>query len=295
MKTCTVEYHKNCIEMTSGDFRIAVTTEVGPRVIGGWIGDSDNIFKVLPDEAMENIGNGFKLYGGHRLWHSPEAAPRSYAPDNAPVIVTEIENGFEFANEPEESTGIQKSIAIEAIDGVFRLSHRLTNWGAWPVTLAPWALSVMAPGGMAIIPQFRDLEADPYTPDRQIVFWPYSSPNDPRIVYGHDYFCLKQDENSTSACKLGFNCDEGWVGYVNKGSALIKYFEPADNAAYPDLGCNVETYSCSRFCEIETLAPLFELEPEEECEHVEIWQAIDNLPDIKTVEDIKEFIEPQLL
>ena len=295
METCSVDYHHNCLVMTSGDFRIAVTTAVGPRIIGGWIGDSDNIFKVLPDEPLTHIGNGFKLYGGHRLWHAPEAAPRSYAPDNAPVIVTEVENGYEFANEPEPSTGIQKSIAIEAIDNGFRLTHRLSNTGPWTVTLAPWALSVMAPGGMAIIPQLRDLSANPYAADRQIVYWPYSSPADPRIVYGDKYICLRQDPAATSPCKLGFNADEGWIGYVNHGTALIKYFEPIDDAEYPDGGCSVETYSCDRFCEIETLAPLFELDPEEECEHVEFWQGIAGLPDIKTVDDIEAFIEPQLL
>lgn len=295
METCSVSFHKNCLVMKSGDFKIAVTTEVGPRVIGGWVGNSDNIFAVLPDEPMAAIGNGFKLYGGHRLWHSPEAAPRSYVPDNAPVIVTEIENGFEFANEPEVGTGIQKSIAIEAIDNGFRLTHRLLNTGPWPVTLAPWALSVMAPGGMAVIPQLRDPDANPYAPDRQLVYWPYSSPADPRLIYGDKYFCLKQDPNSTTACKVGFNCDEGWIGYVNHGTALIKYFEPADDAQYPDWGCSIETYSCNRFCEIETLAPLYELEPEDECAHVEFWQGITGLPEILTPEDVDRFIEPQLL
>ena len=153
----------------------------------------------------------------------------------------------------------------------------------------------MAPGGMAIIPQLRDLSANPYAADRQIVYWPYSSPADPRIVYGDKYICLRQDPAATSPCKLGFNADEGWIGYVNHGTALIKYFEPIDDAEYPDGGCSVETYSCDRFCEIETLAPLFELDPEEECEHVEFWQGIAGLPDIKTVDDIEAFIEPQLI
>ena len=32
------------------------------------------------------------------------------------------------------------------------LTHRLTNVGQKPTDLAPWALTVMAPGGVEIIP-----------------------------------------------------------------------------------------------------------------------------------------------
>ncbi len=295
MKTTTVDVHKNCIELTNGNFRIAVTTEVGPRVIGGWIGNSDNIFRVLP--VSDGGKDEFQLYGGHRLWHSPEAKPRSYIPDNTPVIVSEVTNGFEFTAVPEAPTGIQKSVIIETIDSGFRLTHKLTNCGSWPVTLAPWALSIMAPGGMAILPQTRDLDANPFAPDRRLVLWPYASYADPRLVYGDNYICLKQDSAAEKPCKIGMNADEGWIGYVNKGNALIKYFEVFDDKdmEYPDFGCNVESYSCNRFCEIETVAPLYELQPEEECEHVEFWQGIADLPEITSEADIAKYIEPQLL
>ena len=49
MKKVTFEGWKNCIEMTSGDFRIIITTEIGPRVMGGFVGNSANIFNVDPE------------------------------------------------------------------------------------------------------------------------------------------------------------------------------------------------------------------------------------------------------
>jgi len=297
MKTCTVEFHKKCVEMKSGDFRIAVTTEIGPRIIGGWIGKSDNIFAVLPAEPATKIGNGFINYGGHRLWTSPEAAPRSYDPDSRPVIVTKLDDGYEFASEPDPATGIQKSIIIDPIDEGFRVIHRLTNTTLWPITLAPWALSVMAPGGMAIIPQYRDIKANPYAPDRQLVLWPYTSYADKRLTYGDNYFLFKHDAASKTPAKIGFNADEGWIGYVNKGVALIKYFDVNDQSEveYPDRGCNVESYNCSSFVEIETVAPLYELQPGDECEHIEYWQGISGLPEIKNERDVKKYIEPKLI
>lgn len=299
MKTVTFGKHRNCIELESGIFRILVTTEVGPRVIGGFIDGSDNIFVTLPNRAMPKIGTGFKLYGGHRLWHSPEAAPRSYAPDNDPVEVIELGGGaIAFSNPPEELTGIQKSIIIEPIDdNGFKLTHRLVNCGVWPVTLAPWGLSMMAPGGTAIIPQYREPDGYPYAPDRTLVMWAYSSFTDPRLCIGDDYILLKQDPSATTACKIGFNADEGWIGYANKGVALIKYFDVFDGYEfqYPDRGCNVESYTCAEFCEIETVAPLYELAPDEDCEHVEYWQGLSGLPEISTVEDVAEHIEPLLI
>mgnify|MGYP006983355455 FL=1 len=298
MKKCSVGTHKNCVELVSGDFRIAVTTAVGPRVIGGFIGKSDNIFKVLPNREMKGVKTGFKLYGGHRLWHSPEAAPRSYAADNEPVRVTETEDGVLFENDPEGLTGIQKSILIESLgENQFRLTHVLRNCNQWDIALAPWALSVMAPGGMAVIPQARDPQGYPYAPDRSLTLWAYSTYADPRIVYGDKYIGLKQDPAATGPCKIGFNADEGWIGYVNGGVALVKYFDVYDRNEYeyPDNGCNVESYSCADFCEIETVAPLYTLAPGDECEHVEVWQGIAGLPAINNEADIVKHIEPKLL
>ena len=275
MKKCSVGTHKNCVELVSGDFRIAVTTAVGPRVIGGFIGKSDNIFKVLPNREMKGIKTGFKLYGGHRLWHSPEAAPRSYAADNEPVRVTETEDGVLFENDPEGLTGIQKSILIESLgENQFRLTHVLRNCNQWDIALAPWALSVMAPGGMAVIPQARDPQGYPYAPNRSLTLWAYSTYADPRIVYGDKY-----------------------IGYVNGGVALVKYFDVYDRNEYeyPDNGCNVESYSCADFCEIETVAPLYTLAPGDECEHVEVWQGIAGLPAINNEADIVKRLEPKLL
>ena len=298
MKTCDVGIYRNCLEITNGSFRLAVTTDFGPRIIGGFINDGPNIFKVLPNLPMPGIGTGFILYGGHRLWHAPQAIPRTYAPDNAPVEVLETEDGFEFISEVEELTGIRKSMLIElGDDSTFQVTHRLTNCGSWPVTLAPWALSVMAPGGLAVIPQYRSSEADICTPDRSLVLWPNSSFNDPRLIFSDNYICLKQDPNCDRACKIGFNSEDGWIGYVNQGYALIKYFEPfaGNDVKYPDRGCNVEAYSCADFCEIETVAPLYELPPDDHCEHVERWQGIFDLPDLYTVGDVEDYLEPLLL
>ncbi|MFA4944254.1 MAG: hypothetical protein WC789_06085 [Lentisphaeria bacterium] len=291
-----VEYIKDCVVLVSGAFKLAITTQVGPRIIGGWLKGGENLFRVMPDAPVENCDTGFKLYGGHRLWHAPEAMPRSYAPDNAPVTVRETCDGVEFSSGVEPLTGIEKSIIIEPLGNErFRVAHRLVNRNAWEVELAPWALSVMAPGGMAVIPQKRSRgpAADRFTSDRSLVAWSYTDLNDPRLTLGKDYIFLRQDAKAKEACKIGFNAESGWVAYVNAGTALVKCFETFD-AQYPDNGCNVESYSCKEFCEIETLAPMHTLEPGEAAEHIEYWLGLANLPAIKSEADVKKHLEPAI-
>lgn len=298
MNFCTVGNYPNCLEVNNGSFRLAVSVDFGPRILGAFVDDGPNMLKVMPNLSMPEANNGFTLYGGHRLWHSPEAMPRTYAPDNMPVAVREIEDGYEFECETEPLTGIRKSLLLElGEDSTFHITHRLTNCGLWPVTLAPWAITMMAPGGLAIIPQLRAAESDQYTPDRALVLWPYANFNDPRLFFGDNYICLRQDPTFDSPCKIGFSSDGDWIGYANQGYALIKYFEPflGPEIRYPDRGCNVASYCNADFCEIESMAPLYELTPGEHCEHVEHWQGIFDLPDLYSIGDIEEYLEPMLL
>ena len=293
LKRTTVESHKSCVELTSGKFTLAVTTKVGPRIIGGFVNKSKNIFRVMPSEDLPGCTTGFKLYGGHRLWHAPEAMPRTYAPDNEPVTVSETVDGIEFSSGIEALTGLEKNISIDALGNErFRVTHRLINRNQWQIQIAPWALSVMAQGGMAVIPQQHSKKADPFAVDRSLNIWPYTDLRDPRLTIGSDYIFLRQDPKIKRACKIGFNAEEGWVAYVNAGVALVKYFEHFVDAAYPDNGCSVESYSCADFCEIETVAPLYDLEPGETAEHVELWQGLYGLPAITTEEDVREHLGP---
>ena len=288
---------KNCAEMRVGDFRIAVTTEVGPRVIGCFIGDDDNMFAVLPKKYYNNRCK-FKLYGGHRLWHSPEDFPRCYEGDNDPVTVTELETGLEFSNPAEPNTGIRKKIMIEPLpNGMFIVTHTLTNCNMWPIELAPWALSVMAPGGMAVIPQYRDEEGDPYKPDRNLQLWPYCSYADSRLKMGDKYFFLKQDSKNKKSFKLGTNNMAGWIAYVRNGKAFVKYFDVMDECEgdYPDNGCSTEAFTNNEFCEIETLGVLETLEPGDSTQHVEYWQGISGLPEIKNEADFDKYVLPHIL
>ncbi len=278
----------NCVEMQSGDFKILVTTNIGPRIIGGFLKNSDNIFYVDEKTAGDKGGDEWKIYGGHRLWTAPEAKPRAYEPDNFEVHVEELEDGISFSSGTDKRTGMHKTIIIKSLgDNKFDVIHKIKNKSAWDIELAAWALSVMAPGGVAITPQPQgDTEA--LLPNRYLTIWPYTNMADPRVAWGDKYVLLRQDSNAATAFKFGMNCENGWLAYVNKGIALIKSFDHIVDAEYPDNGCSIEIYSCAQMCEIETLSPLYLLAPNEEIVHTERFRATSGIGEIKNEADAAE-------
>ncbi len=286
MTTTSIGQYDNCVQLESGKFSIAITQDFGPRVIGGSIDGSDNIFAVFPPEAMHE--SGFCLYGGHRLWHSPEVSPRTYAPDNDPVEVEELEDGGLSITRFEEENRLHKNITIRALgDEQFNVCHTIVNRNQWAIELAPWALSVMAPGGKAIIPQLHEEDANPYAADRRINFWPYAQLNDPRFSLTQDFYILRQNTSAQTPFKLGCSCPLGWIAYVNGSTAFVKKVDYDPNATYPDHGSSIETYSCNRFLEIETVGKLVALQPNEEAVHVEVWQGLSGLGATETDDEIK--------
>ena len=52
--------------------QLLVLADVGPRIIWYGFDEGENILhEVVPDAGLRG-GNQFRLYGGHRLWVSPE-------------------------------------------------------------------------------------------------------------------------------------------------------------------------------------------------------------------------------
>ena len=275
MKKVEFEGWKNCIELKSGDFRIIVTTDVGPRIIGGFLGKNPkNIFNVDPKLAGKTGGEKWVNYGGHRIWHSPEDPERTYMPDNGPVQVVKLGNdGVSFVFEEPETTGITKTIDIFPLgDNSFRIEHGIENNGVWPVECAVWAISVMAPGGTAVVPQNRETKG--LLPSKFISVWPYTDMQDKRITWGAKYVLVKQESGRTvKPMKIGLNCEEGWISYINNGIAFIKTVDFCADERYPDNNCNVEVYTCKDMLEAETLGPLTLLQPGDKVVHEEFWHA----------------------
>ena len=84
--------------------------------------------------------------------------PFTYHLDNDPVEHEQIGPGaVRFTPPPESGTGFQKQIdiALNTEDDSVKVTHRVTNVATEARIVAPWALSVMAAGGIEVIPQPR--------------------------------------------------------------------------------------------------------------------------------------------
>ncbi len=272
METVAYEGWQDCVRLSNDQIELIITTAIGPRVIHcGFIG-GQNLFGVMEDTKGLTGGDEWRLYGGHRLWHSPEEKPRSYYPDNAPVGVAEIDGAIRLTQAIEPSTLVQKEMEISLLgsgNGA-RVVHRITNLGLWAIELAPWALTVMARGGEAIVPQPQG-EFDSLLPNRRLTLWPYTNMSDPRLTWGEKYIRMRQDAGMERRCKFGLSAEDGWLAYVLHGEMFVKRFEYDLYAEYPDWGCAIELFTNDQILEVETLGPLTILEPGDTVEHEERW------------------------
>jgi hypothetical protein len=287
----------NCFKLSNRAIELIVTSDVGPRIIRLATKGGQNLFKEFDDMVGRTGGDEWRIYGGHRLWHSPEAKPRSYCPDNSPVAVKETADGLRVTQDTEPATGIQKQIdvALDAARPHARITHRLINRGPWPVTLAPWALSVMAQGGTAIIPQAPYVSHEEcLVPARPLVLWPYTNMSDERWTWGRKFIQLRQDPKARRPQKVGIGLTDGWVAYALKRQLFLKRFKHIPNAAYPDFGCSFETFTNAEMLEVETLGPLTTLEPGKAVQHVEHWFVFDGVAPGRSEAGIARALTPIL-
>ncbi len=287
----------NCVKLSNGKIDLVITTDVGPRIIHVSAAGGENLFKVYDAMAGQTGGGAWKIYGGHRLWHAPEVAPRTYAPDNAPVKAKETKKGARINQPVEPTTGIEKQIDVALVDGraAAVVTHKLTNRGCWPIELAPWALSVMDVGGKVILPMPpRGTHPECLLPANTLTLWPYTDMRDARWTWGFKYVMLQQDAASKLPQKAGVMVPDGWVACAVKGCLFVKQFDFAPGATYPDRGCSVETFTNHEMIEMETVGPLVTLAPGESVEHVERWSVFTGVAAPMTDDEADRLVLPLL-
>lgn len=275
METVTYLSLPDCRRLSNGEVELVVTAGVGPRVLRYAFTGGENVFGEYPEAAVQTEWGVWKPWGGHRLWAAPEASPRSYSPDDAPLEVTELGAlSASFVQPADPRTGLAKEMLVELEpegSGV-RVLHRIINRGAWALELAPWALTIMRPGGEVIIPQ------EPFGPHpefllpaRPLVLWPYTDLTDARLSLGRRLIRVRPDEANSAPQKIGLLNKQGWAAYLVRGELFVKTYAYAEGAAYPDYNCNTQVFTAGPFVELESLAPLTRLEPGGVAEHEERW------------------------
>jgi hypothetical protein len=252
------------IEYLTGALRITGLTPVGKANMLADLSDLPPISTPFGD---------FYFRGGHRLWHSPEAMPRTYIPDAGNLTIREVRDGVVLESATEPGSGIRKRIEIELAPDKpsVKLTHTLFNDGLWEVELAPWAITQLRLGGTAILPMpVGNVDAAGLLSNRQLSLWPYTRINDPRLQL-NDSYMLFRAEALLPPFKIGYPNPHGWVAYWLDGILFRKTFDPHPELTHPDNNCNTEIYCNDRFIELESLAPLTRLLPGATVSHEETW------------------------
>ena len=272
-----------CLFLSDGKTELLVTLDLGPRVIryalcGGnnvFFEDLDRAFTAGNAEVQAAFGAGEKwfIYGGHRLWTSPESMPYSYYPDNTGVAYELTENGACFTPPAQRVNDVQMQVAVAFMDdGKVKVSHKVTVVGQSTREFAVWCISAMAPGGYSIIPQNR--RDTGLLPNRTISVWPTANMGGDWLRFGEEYITLSHEPKLPRSFKMGLDLEAGKVCYINNGVAFVKRYEHQLSARYPDNGCSYETYFNNMFFECESLGPLAHVTPGESISHEETWELL---------------------
>lgn len=282
------------VRLSNDQVELIITQDVGPRIARfGFVGEQ-NLFAEIEGHQGGTGEDEWLLRGGHRLWAAPEVKPDTYELDNSPVQIEEIEGGVRTRQDVGPLTGLLKTmdIGLASDSNQVTILHTLQNANQKPVKVAPWSLSVMAPGGMCVIPLPPKIaHPDRLTHNQEWSLWGYTDMSDSRWTWGSRYVFFEQDENKGPA-KIGMAHREGWVGYLLGEFLLVKRFEWLTGAEYPDGGVNFETFSNEEMLEVESLGALKTLEPDESVSHEEQWELYRHVPRIDTEDDVDKHVMP---
>ena len=282
--------HSTIANLDNGHVRVEYLLDAGPRISGIYLAGSNENQLARVDLRVPTPHGDYVFRGGHRLWYAPESFPRTYMPDNAPIIVHATSDGVRLEQSAERVFGIDKAIEIhlDANRASMTLVHILQNNSPAPIELAPWAITQLNLGGVAILPQqTTPLDEHGYLPNRHLALWSYTSWNDSRLNLS-DRFISVQGDRGLPPCKIGCMNRQGWLAYWRERVLYIKEFTPQPDLPHYDFNCNAEIYCNNQFIELETCAPIVKLEPGQHVTHQEVWhwragvdeQEIKNNPDL---------------
>ncbi|MBR7162783.1 MAG: hypothetical protein IKD35_02285 [Clostridia bacterium] len=257
-----IENYKNfgrCVVLERGGARAMITIDIGPRII--YYGTDD--FNFFCEDIERNVtkegeffdreykeGERWCLYGGHRVWKSPEDL-YSYTPDNYPVeyemtddfsgkFVCRVSKKFDYTLtvgiDQNGSLNVKNAVKTKCCDE----KHHV------------WALSVMCKNGVLRVP--LNEKKDDLNPVQNLVFWPYDDCRDERYSLDDGVLTIRQTDNSRPL-KLGLSSKKGRAYYTLGDKTLKITCKTAidQGEGYPDFQCNFESYTNNHILEVEWL------------------------------------------
>jgi hypothetical protein len=264
--------------LSNGTARLTIPCDHGPRIADYGFVDGPGIFGDGAGATRETPRGTWRAYEGHRVWAAPERFPETYTlDDRPPQIERRGDRGAVVRRARDDAVSLQSSIAVEldATGTGVVVQQTIENSGATTQRVAAWGITIVRPGGAALIPHpVRLSQRDALLPARTLAVWHYTELADARVAFGRRFTRMRCDPGNAAPNKLGAACERGWIAYVLDGVAFVVRAPYEIGAAYPDLGSSVEVYTEGPICEVETLGPLTTLRPGEHVRHTVRWSLV---------------------
>lgn len=268
-----------CVRMERNGIVAMVTVDIGPRII--YYGTENVNF--LNEDIDRNVskegdyfdktyapGEKWYLYGGHRVWKSPEDM-ESYTPDNHKVYYSLRERGGTFTTRAGKNFDYTIDAEMDE-NGRLDIKNIITSKTEETREISVWALTVAAKGGTLVVP-LNDPK-DELNPYQNLVMWPYNDLSDDRLYFGKRHLALKQTPRE-NALKVGLFSEKGRAYYV-LGDMALQIDYPWKKGVFGDLWCNFETYTNAHILEVEGLSERFTLKKGDSAVLEEKWSLINN-------------------
>ena len=260
--------------ISNPSLRLFIPEGFGPRILELRLESGANLLAILPDARIPVQGQAaFSLRGGHRFWAAPERPQVTYADDDQPPEIIPGCAGLDIVQKADRA-GIQKSwqVRLDPEAAEVTIQHQLTNAGREPLELAPWAVTMLQPGGVGLLPLLAWGEDGRGTsPNRQLVLWPYTDVES-RYLRITNQGVFVRAEMLEGMLKIGAPNPAGWLAYSQCGTLFVKYSAYQGDRIYPDRGASHQIYCDPGTIELETLGPLVNLAQGESASHQEVWQ-----------------------
>lgn len=265
--------HGKLLWLTNGSIEVAAALDYGLRIMVLRCVGMENVLYHQSDDLSDGLSTkkGWRLYGGHRFWTSPESDD-SYYPDNDPVEYMIEENSVLLTQKTDGWTGFKKQIRLSFCDnGNLKVEHVLTNCNTYPVKVAAWGITTLKGGSVAKIPFEGSVGG--FVPSRVLSLWFDSSLNDSRILLENNYI-IGRHLPCEKKLKIGAYTPQGEISMKNLGQKLEISFATHPIGDCPENGCNVELFLNKHIMELETLGELKTIPSGATVKHVEYWHLV---------------------
>jgi len=271
---------------------LIVLTQVGPRIISFRPEGKDNFFyENINDLDKDNFDKDkWNIFGGTRLWISPETE-KSYNPDNNASEVKIEENVVKIITPIDEVTKLRKIFEIDTEEKSFTVRYMIKNEGRHLFNAGLWALSCVKPLQDAAI-YLPWGEPTPWNV-KDMKYWKSwinatSNIQSKQWIPTNEFFKVAP---TGEIGKIGFENHFGFLVFTSGELSFVKSSKLIETAYYPDGGCSFEVYTSKDFYEIESLSPIFTMKPGLTYSHTEKWWAGFEKIDFNTISETNRLVE----